>query len=43
MNSEYTKLSFPLQPIPFQKGQQVPKKNSAGTAPLGFFLRARFL
>ena len=26
MNSEYTKLSFPLQPIPFQKGQQVPKK-----------------
>lgn len=31
MNSECTKLSFPLQPIPFQKGQQVPKKNSAGT------------
>ena len=26
MNSKFTKLSFPLQPIPFQKGQQVPKK-----------------
>ena len=43
MNSKFTKLSFPLQPIPFQKGQQVPKKNSAGTAPLGFLLRARFI